>query len=114
MSSDSTPFGECPLPISGPEEILLGHGSGGKLTARLIEKISLPAFRNPALERLDDQAILPFDGARLAFTTDSYVLTPIFFPGGDIGGLAVNGTLDDLATGGAPPLYLPLASIPDQ
>jgi len=111
MSSDSTPFGECPLPISGPEEILLGHGSGGKLTARLIEKIILPAFRNPALERLDDQAILPFGGARLAFTTDSYVVTPIFFPGGDIGELAVNGTVNDLAMGGATPLYLSLAFI---
>ncbi len=111
MSSDSTPFGECPVPISGPEEILLGHGSGGKLTARLIEKIILPAFRNPALERLDDQAILPFGGARLAFTTDSYVVTPIFFPGGDIGELAVNGTVNDLAMGGARPLYLSLAFI---
>ena len=111
MSSDSTPFAECPLPISGPEEILLGHGSGGKLTARLIEKIILPAFRNPALERLDDQAILPFGGARLAFTTDSYVVTPIFFPGGDIGELAVNGTVNDLAMGGATPLYLSLAFI---
>ena len=111
MSSDSTPFGECPVPISGPEEILLGHGSGGKLTARLIEKMILPAFRNPALERLDDQAILPFGGARLAFTTDSYVVTPIFFPGGDIGELAVNGTVNDLAMGGARPLYLSLAFI---
>ena len=111
MSSDSTPFGECPVPNSGPEEILLGHGSGGKLTARLIEKIILPAFRNPALERLDDQAILPFGGARLAFTTDSYVVTPIFFPGGDIGELAVNGTVNDLAMGGARPLYLSLAFI---
>ena len=111
MSSDSTPFGECPVPSSGPEEILLGHGSGGKLTARLIEKIILPAFRNPALERLDDQAILPFGGARLAFTTDSYVVTPIFFPGGDIGDLAVNGTVNDLAMGGARPLYLSLAFI---
>ena len=111
MSSDSTPFGECPVPISGPEEILLGHGSGGKLTARLIEKIILPAFRNPALERLDDQAILPFGGARLAFTTDSYVVTPIFFPGGDIGKLAVHGTINDLAMGGATPLYLSLAFI---
>jgi hydrogenase expression/formation protein HypE len=111
MSSDSTPFGECPVPISGPEEILLGHGSGGKLMARLIEKLILPAFRNPALERLDDQAILPFGGARLAFTTDSYVVTPIFFPGGDIGELAVNGTVNDLAMGGARPLYLSLAFI---
>jgi hydrogenase expression/formation protein HypE len=111
MSSDSIPFGECPIPISDAKEILLGHGSGGKLMARLIEKIIVPAFRNPALERLDDQAILPFGGARLAFTTDSYVVTPIFFPGGDIGELAVNGTINDLAMGGARPLYLSLALI---
>jgi hydrogenase expression/formation protein HypE len=111
MSSDPTPFGECPVPVSDAKEILLGHGSGGKLTARLIEKIILPAFRNPALDRLDDSAILPFGGERLAFTTDSYVVTPIFFPGGDIGELAVNGTINDLAMGGARPLYLSLAFI---
>ncbi|HYU16543.1 MAG TPA: hydrogenase expression/formation protein HypE, partial [Candidatus Acidoferrum sp.] len=82
--------------------------------ARLIEGLLLPAFRNPALEALDDQAILPLDappGARLAFTTDSYVVTPIFFPGGDIGELAVNGTINDLAMGGAVPRYLSLALI---
>ena len=112
MSSDSeTPFGACPVPLNDSEQILLGHGSGGKLTARLIEQIILPAFRNPALDRLDDQAILPFGNARLAFTTDSYVVTPIFFPGGDIGELAVNGTINDLAMGGARPLYLSLAFI---
>jgi hydrogenase expression/formation protein HypE len=99
------------VPVSDAKEILLGHGSGGKLTARLIEKIILPAFRNPALDRLDDSAILPFGGERLAFTTDSYVVTPIFFPGGDIGELAVNGTINDLAMGGARPLYLSLAFI---
>jgi hydrogenase expression/formation protein HypE len=109
MSSE--PFNECPVPLTDAEHILLGHGSGGKLTARLIEGLILPAFRNPALERLDDQAILPFGGARLAFTTDSYVVTPIFFPGGDIGELAVNGTVNDLAMGGARPLYLSLALI---
>ena len=111
MSSEDTPFGSCPMPIIDTEEILLGHGSGGKLTARLIEDILLPAFRNPALEALDDQAILTIDGARLAFTTDSYVVTPIFFPGGDIGELAVNGTVNDLAMGGARPRYLSLAFI---
>ncbi len=99
------------MPIADTEEILLGHGSGGKLTAQLIEKILLPAFRNPALEALDDQAILWVNGSRLAFTTDSYVVTPIFFPGGDIGELAVNGTVNDLAMGGALPLYLSLAFI---
>lgn len=104
-------FGDCPVPIADTEEILLGHGSGGKLTARLIDEILLPAFRNPALEALDDQAIVSIDGSRLAFTTDSYVVTPIFFPGGDIGELAVNGTVNDLAMGGARPLFLSLAFI---
>jgi hydrogenase expression/formation protein HypE len=99
------------VPISETRQILLGHGSGGKLTAQLIERMFLPAFKNPALERLDDQAQLDVGGLRLAFTTDSYVITPIFFPGGDIGELAVNGTVNDLAAGGARPLALSLAFI---
>jgi hydrogenase expression/formation protein HypE len=112
ISTSTAPvFAECPLPITQTEEILLGHGSGGKLTAQLIEKLFLPAFRNPQLEALDDAAILPVDGCQLAFTTDSYVVTPIFFPGGDIGELAVNGTINDLAMGGAEPLWLSLAFI---
>lgn len=111
MSSERVPFSDCPLPIAGTTEILLGHGSGGKLTSDLIEKIILPAFSNATLDRLDDQAILEINGSRLAFTTDSYVVTPIFFPGGDIGQLAVNGTINDLAMGGARPLYLSLAFI---
>jgi hydrogenase expression/formation protein HypE len=110
MSSD-TPFGACPMPFVDGDEILLGHGGGGKLTARLIEQLIVPAFRNPVLEALDDQAIVTIGGVRLAFTTDSYVVTPIFFPGGDIGELAVNGTINDLAMGGARPLYLSLAFI---
>jgi hydrogenase expression/formation protein HypE len=89
----------------------LGHGSGGKLTAQLIEKVFLPAFSNPVLDRLDDQAVVPFGGSRLAFTTDAFVVTPIFFPGGDIGDLAVNGTINDLAMSGARPLYLAAAFI---
>jgi hydrogenase expression/formation protein HypE len=105
------PFGECPVPITQSEEILLGHGSGGKLSAQLIERIFLPAFRNPLLDALDDQAVVPVDASRIAFTTDSYVVTPIFFPGGDIGELAVNGTVNDLAVGGARPLALSLAFI---
>ena len=104
-------FGECPLPIFDHPQIVLGHGSGGKLTAELIEKVFLSRFRNPALERMDDQAQLEIGGARLAFTTDSFVVTPIFFPGGDIGTLAVNGTVNDLAMGGAKPLYLAAAFI---
>jgi hydrogenase expression/formation protein HypE len=105
------PFSDCPLPITDTPEIMLGHGSGGKLTSRLVEQIFLPAFRNSALEALDDQAILTIGDSRIAFTTDSYVITPIFFPGGDIGELAVNGTINDLAMGGAKPLYLSLAFI---
>ena len=102
---------ECPLPISATDRVLLGHGSGGKLTAELIEKLIVPAFANPALAQLDDHAMVPIEGARLAFTTDSYVVTPIFFPGGDIGELAVNGTINDLACGGARPIALSLAFI---
>jgi hydrogenase expression/formation protein HypE len=88
------------------ERITLAHGSGGKATHTLIEAIFLEAFRNPLLEPLEDQAILSVAGARLAFTTDSYVVSPLFFPGGDIGDLAVNGTVNDLAVSGARPLYL--------
>ena len=104
-------FGSCPLPIFDHRQIVLGHGSGGKLTADLIDKIFLPAFRNPILDKLDDQAVLTIGGARLAFTTDSFVVTPIFFPGGDIGRLAVHGTVNDLAMSGARPLYLSAAFI---
>jgi hydrogenase expression/formation protein HypE len=101
----------CPLPIFDHKQIVLGHGSGGKLTADLIEKIFLPAFRNPTLDKLDDQAVVDIGGARLAFTTDSFVVTPIFFPGGDIGRLAIHGTVNDLAMSGARPLYLSAAFI---
>ena len=104
-------FGSCPIPIFEHKQIVLGHGSGGKLTADLIDKIFLPAFRNPVLDKLDDQAVVTIGGARLAFTTDSFVVTPIFFPGGDIGRLAVHGTVNDLAMSGARPLYLSAAFI---
>src|SRR5580700_4436908 len=104
-------FGSCPLPIFQHAQIVLGHGSGGKLTADLIDQIFLPAFRNPVLDKLDDQAVVTIGGARLAFTTDSFVVTPIFFPGGDIGRLAVHGTVNDLAMSGACPLYLSAAFI---
>jgi hydrogenase expression/formation protein HypE len=99
-------LGSCPRPLVETEEILLGHGSGGKLTADLLGRVFLPAFHNPYLDRLDDQAVLDINGTRLAFTTDSFVVTPIFFPGGDIGKLAVNGTVNDLAMSGARPLFL--------
>jgi hydrogenase expression/formation protein HypE len=89
----------------------MGHGSGGKLSAELIEKVFVSSFRNPVLERMNDQAAFNIGNARLAFTTDSFVVTPLFFPGGDIGKLAVNGTVNDLAVGGARPLYLAAAFI---
>lgn len=92
------------------DRILLAHGSGGKLAHELIEKVLLKPLSNPLLDRLDDSAIVPFSG-RLAFTTDSYVVNPIFFPGGDIGKLAVCGTVNDLSMVGATPLYLSLAFI---
>jgi hydrogenase expression/formation protein HypE len=104
-------FGSCPLPIFDHKQIVLGHGSGGKLTADLIDKIFLPAFSNPTLDKLDDQAVLTIGNARLAFTTDSFVVTPIFFPGGDIGRIAIHGTINDLAMSGARPLYLAAAFI---
>jgi hydrogenase expression/formation protein HypE len=104
-------FGECPLPIFDHPHIVMGHGSGGKLSAELIEKVFVNSFRNPTLERMNDQAALQIGEMRLAFTTDSFVVTPIFFPGGDIGSLAVNGTVNDLAMGGAKPLYLAAAFI---
>ena len=105
------PFGSCPLPIFDHPQIVLGHGSGGKLSAELIEKVFVSRFRNSTLEKMDDQAVLQIGDARLAFTTDSFVVTPIFFPGGDIGTLAVNGTVNDLAMGGAKPMYLSAAFI---
>ena len=86
--------------------ITLAHGAGGKATQTLVEAVFLDAFRNPLLEVLEDQATFSVGGTRLAFTTDSYVVSPLFFPGGDIGDLAVNGTVNDLAVSGARPLYL--------
>jgi hydrogenase expression/formation protein HypE len=110
-AATSLPGAACPLPIAQHEQIVLGHGSGGKLTAQLIERVFLPAFSNPMLDKLDDQAVLQVNGSSLAFTTDAFVVTPIFFPGGDIGRLAVNGTVNDLAMSGARPLYLAAAFI---
>jgi hydrogenase expression/formation protein HypE len=104
-------FASCPLPISDHEEIVLAHGSGGKLTHRLIEQMIVPAFRNALLEPLHDGAVFSVNDTRLAFATDSYVVKPIFFPGGDIGRLAVHGTVNDLAMCGARPLYLSAALI---
>ncbi len=88
------------------DKILLAHGSGGQLSHELVERLFLKHLSHPALAQLDDSAVLDAAGARLAFTTDSYVVSPIFFPGGDIGKLAVCGTVNDLAMSGATPLYL--------
>jgi hydrogenase expression/formation protein HypE len=88
------------------ERITMSHGSGGKATHTLIEAIFLDAFRNPLLEPLEDSARLRAGGASIALTTDSYVVSPLFFPGGDIGDLAINGTVNDLSVAGATPLYL--------
>jgi hydrogenase expression/formation protein HypE len=96
----------CPLPITNYKEIVLAHGSGGKLSHQLIEKMILPQFRNELLEPLHDGAVFSLNGERVAFSTDSYVVSPIFFPGGDIGKLAVHGTVNDLAMCGAKPLFL--------
>jgi hydrogenase expression/formation protein HypE len=101
----------CPLPLSHHKTIVMGHGTGGRLTAQLIHDLFLPAFDNPLLRKMDDQAVVEIANARLAFTTDSFVVTPLFFPGGDIGELAVNGTVNDLAMCGAKPLYLSAAFI---
>jgi len=96
--------------LNNKDRILLAHGSGGKLAHELVEKSFIKALANPLLARLDDSAVIDFSG-RLAFTTDSYVVSPIFFPGGDIGKLAVCGTVNDLAMSGAKPLYLSLSFI---
>jgi hydrogenase expression/formation protein HypE len=118
-------FGACPLPQSQYDRILLGHGSGGRLTAELIQRIFVPGFGNEILAALEDQATLPLSGnspsqsairnpqsaIKLAFTTDSFVVRPLFFPGGDIGKLAVHGTVNDLAVGGAIPRFLAAAFI---
>jgi hydrogenase expression/formation protein HypE len=101
----------CPAPIATTDRVLLGHGSGGKLSAELLRSVFLPLLGNPVLSRLEDQATVEVNGARLAFTTDSFVVKPLFFPGGDIGSLAVHGTINDLAVGGARPLFLSAAFI---
>jgi hydrogenase expression/formation protein HypE len=101
----------CPAPILDHKQIVLGHGSGGKLTQDLVEKLFLPNFSNDYLAQLNDQAVLDVNGLRLAFTTDSFVVTPIFFPGGDIGRLAINGTVNDLAMSGATPRFIGAAFI---
>jgi len=105
--SEKTAFAPvCPLPISDYPQVMMAHGGGGKLMHDLIEKVFVPAFQNPVINVRHDGAVFGVNEAKLAFTTDSYVVKPLFFPGGDIGSLAVNGTVNDLAMCGARPLYL--------
>src|SRR3974390_3010341 len=111
MSTALSLAGSCPIPIQNYPNVLLAHGGGGKLMHQLIGKMILPAFRNPMLELEHDASVFEAGGQRLAFTTDSYVVRPIFFPGGDLGSLAVHGTVNDLAMAGARPLYLSAAFI---
>ena len=101
----------CPVPATAGETIELGHGGGGLMTHRLIDGLFRPAFAGSPDDLTHDGAVLDIAGARLAFTTDSYVVRPLFFPGGDIGSLAVNGTVNDLAMCGAEPLYLSVGLI---
>ncbi|MGD9722003.1 MAG: hydrogenase expression/formation protein HypE [Pirellulales bacterium] len=111
----------CPLPLANFAQVMLGHGSGGKMSAQLLQQVFLPAWNNHTVAALEDQATLdlgrqwqPTNGTkapRIALTTDAFVVRPLFFPGGDIGTLAVHGTVNDLAVGGAIPLYLAAAFI---
>ena len=96
----------CPVPLRDYPNIIMGHGGGGQLSAELVEHLFLPAFQNETLAAMGDSALLPISEGQLAFSTDSYVVQPLFFPGGNIGDLAVNGTVNDLAMSGARPLYL--------
>jgi hydrogenase expression/formation protein HypE len=117
-ATNANPFGTCPLPRSHFACIQLGHGSGGRLSAELLQRVFLPGFDNEVLAALEDQATVSLTGKhngvktpRIAFTTDSFVVRPLFFPGGDIGKLAVHGTVNDLAVGGAVPRFLAAAFI---
>jgi hydrogenase expression/formation protein HypE len=101
----------CPVPLGGHDRVQLAHGGGGRLGREIVEKLFLPAFSNPALAERHDSAVLPLAGARLAFTTDAYVVRPRRFPGGDIGTLAVYGTVNDLAMAGARPAGLSAAFV---
>ncbi len=96
----------CPVPVQSAETVQMAHGGGGRMTQKLVDTVFVPALRNRALEVLHDGAILDLPPGRVAFSTDSYVINPIFFPGGDIGSLAVHGTVNDLAMCGARPLHL--------
>ena len=111
LESTVTFTGQCPAPINATDRVQLAHGGGGKLTQQLIEGLFLPHLSNSALDQQSDGAILDIGGQKLVFSTDSYVVNPLFFPGGDIGSLSVSGTVNDLAMMGATPKYLSLGLI---
>ena len=96
----------CPAPHTASDRVLLGHGSGGKMSAALLKERFLPHLANPVLLRLGDAAVVPVEGSQIAISTDTFVVSPLEFPGGNIGSLAVHGTLNDIAMMGARPLYL--------
>lgn len=104
----------CPLPTSDYAEITLAHGGGGALTRDLIERVFQPAFRNPFLDAGHDGAVMEIGNQRIALSTDSYVIKPTFFAGGDVGSLAIYGTVNDIAMCGARPLYLSAALIAEE
>ncbi len=101
----------CPVPLRDSPTIVMGHGGGGAMSGELIEHLFLPAFGEAAQAGMGDSAVLPRPAGRLAFSTDSFVVKPMFFPGGSIGDLAINGTVNDLAMSGARPLHLSTAFI---
>ncbi len=101
----------CPIPLDKYPQVLLAHGGGGKLMQQLLQKMVFPTFKSGQDIKAHDSAVINLDSNKIAFTTDSYVIHPLFFPGGDIGSLAVNGTVNDLAMSGARPLYLSVGFI---
>jgi hydrogenase expression/formation protein HypE len=112
--SDGKPFenlAQCPLPLTRHSKVQLAHGSGGRMMNELIRKLFLEVFNDPTLSKMEDCATLEIEGKRLTFSTDSYVVDPIFFPGGNIGELAVNGTVNDVSMAGARPLCLSVGFI---
>jgi hydrogenase expression/formation protein HypE len=111
MANPSLEGWTCPLPLQNYPTIVMGHGAGGKMMNDLIRHLFAAEFQNPLLGQLADAATLQVDGSRLAFTTDSFVVSPLFFPGGDIGELAINGTINDLAAVGAKPLFVSVGYI---
>ena len=101
----------CPLPLTESDQVLLAHGGGGRMTHQLINQIFYPAFHNPLLDQNHDGCVFPITKGKIAYSTDSFVVDPLFFPGGNIGDLAINGTVNDLACCGAQPLYLTVGFI---